>query len=333
LIRGYLNRSEGGGVMRSTLGLFAGLGLTLAAASASAQYPSKPVRIVVPFGAGSSTDAMTRIVAQPLGQALGQPVIVENKPGADGVIGAVEVKKAAPDGHTLFVGTNSPLSAAPHLHRKLPYDPIADFTPISALVNYTFFLVVHPSVPAKTLADLFEHARANPGKLNYATGNTTAIVSTATLATLAKITMTHVPYKTEPPAITDLLSGQVQVMIGAYTTVGPHVRDGKLRALATTLPTRSPLLPDVPSIVEAGIPKFPIASWAGLFGPAKMPKEVVGRLNREVTGILNRTEVREQLSKQALAARPSSAEELAALTKEQLEVWGKAIRDAGIQPE
>ena len=319
--------------MRRLFALAAGLALAFAAVPSSAQFPSKPVRVVVPFGAGSSTDIVMRIIAQPLGQALGQPVIVDNKPGADGIIAAVDVIRAAPDGHTIFIATNSPLSAAPHLRKNLPYHPINDFTPISFIGNYTFFIVVHPSVPAKTLAELIEYARTNPGKLNYATGNTTSIVSTAMFATLAKISMVHIPYKTEPPAITDLLSGQIQLMFSSYSTVAPHMREGRVRALVTTLPERSSLLPDVPSIVEAGFPKFPIVPWAGMVGPAKMPKEVVERLNRELNAILKRTDVRENLVKQAFAGRGSSAEELAAYLKEQLEIWGKAIRDAGIQPE
>jgi tripartite-type tricarboxylate transporter receptor subunit TctC len=301
--------------------------------SAWAQYPSKPVRVVVPFGAGSSTDIVMRILAQPLGQALGQPVVVENKPGADGMIAAVEVARAAPDGHTLLIATNSPLSAAPHLKRKLPYDPIGDFTPISFIGRYTFFVVVHPSVPARSLGELIAYARANPGKLNYGTGNTTAIVSTAMFATLAKVDLVHVPYKTEPPAITDLLSGQIHLMFSSYSTVAPHIREGKVRALVTTLGNRSPLLPEVPSIVEAGMAKFPIVPWAGLFGPARLPKELVERVNRELTAILKRPEVREQLAKQAFDPEGSSAEALGAYVKEQLEVWGKAIRDAGIQPD
>ena len=308
-------------------------GAALFAASAFAQFPSKPVRVVVPFGAGSSTDIVMRIIGQPLGQALGQPVVVDNKPGADGIIAAVEVQKAAPDGHTIMIATNSPLSAAPHLKKNLPYHPIKDFTPISFIGNYTFFIVVHPSVPAKTLAELINHARSKPGKLNYATGNTTSIVSTAMFATLAKINLQHIPYRTEPPAIIDLLSGQVHLMFSSYSTVAPHLREGKLRALVTTLPERSPLIPEVASIVEAGFPKFPIVPWAGMVGPAKMPREVVERLNRELTTVLKRAEVREQLAKQAFAPRGSTAEEMAAYVKEQLEVWGKAIRDAGIQPE
>jgi len=319
--------------MKTMLRIVVALALSAQALAALAQFPSKPVRVVVPFGAGSSTDIVMRIIAQPLSRALGQAVVVENKPGADGLIAAVEVQKAAPDGHTLMLATNSPLSAAPHLKKNVPYHPINDFTPISFVGNYTFFVVVHPSVPAKTLQELIGYARANPGKLNYATGNTTSIVSTAMFATLAKINIVQVPYRTEPPAIIDLLSGQIQMIFTSYSTVAPHLREGKLRALVTTLPARSPLLPEIPSIVEAGFPKFPIVPWAGMVGPAKMPKEVVERLNRELVAILKRPEVQEQLAKQAFAPRSSTVQEFNDYVREQLEIWGKAIRDAGIQPE
>ena len=191
---------------------------------------------------------------------------------ADGQIAAEHVAKSAPDGQTLLLSTNSPHSAAPHLKKKLPYDPFADFTPISFVGRYTFFIVVHPTVPAKTLADFIGHARANPGKLNYGTGNTSSIVLTGMFLAVNGLQLVHVPYKTEPTAIPDFLQGQVQLMISSYATVAPHIRDGKLRALATTLDRRSPLLPDVPAITETGMAKFPIVSWAGLFGPAKLPK-------------------------------------------------------------
>ena len=303
----------------------------LGAGSAAAQYPSKPIRALVPFGAGSSTDIVMRIIAQPLGQSLGQPVVVENKPGADGAIAAAEVAKAAPDGHTLILGTNSPFSAAPHL-RKVPYDAIADFTPISMVGNYTFFVVVHPGVPARTLAELIAHARAYPGKLNYATGNTGGIVMTGMLASQAGMQLVHIPYKSEPPAITDLLSGNVQVMISSYATVAPHLREGKLRALVTTLPNRSPLLPEVPSIAEAGF-KFPFLPWAGMFGPARMPKEVTERLNRELNKLLARQDVRDSLLKQAFEPKGSGTAEFTNYVREQYHIWGRAIREAGIQPE
>jgi tripartite-type tricarboxylate transporter receptor subunit TctC len=192
---------------------------------------------------------------------------------------------------------------------------------------------VHPSVPARTLQELISYARANPGKLNYGTGNTSSIVMTALFARLANIELVHVPYKSEPPAITDLLSGTIQLMIASYAPAAPHLREGKLRALVTTLPNRSPLLPDVPSVVEAGLPKFPTESWAGMFGPAKMPKDVTERVNREMNALLKRAEVRENLLKQAFQPRGMGADEFAAYARQQYDVWGRAIRDAGIQPE
>jgi tripartite-type tricarboxylate transporter receptor subunit TctC len=306
--------------------------LLLAAGPAAAQYPSKPIRVLVPFGAGSSTDIVMRILAQPLGQSLGQPVVVENKPGADGAIAAAEVAKAPADGHTMMIGTNSPMSAGPHL-RKVPYDAIRDFTPITLVGNYTFFVLVHPSVPARTLQELIAYAKANPGKLNYATGNTSGIVMTAMLTSQAGMELVHVPYKSEPPAITDLLSGNVQVMISSYATVAPFMRDNKLRPLVTTLPNRSPLMPEVPSIVEVGFPKFSVSPWAGMFGPARMPKEVTERLNREFNALIKRADVREALLKQAFDPKGSSVDEFNAYVKDQYDIWGRAIRDAGIQPE
>ena len=308
------------------------LGILMVAAPAWAQFPSKPIRVLVPFGAGSSTDIVMRILAQPLGQSLGQPVVVENKPGADGAIAAAEVAKAAPDGHTMMLGTNSPMSAGPHL-RKVPYDAIRDFTPISLVGNYTFFVLVHPSVPARTLQELIAYARANPGKLNYATGNTSGIVMTGMLASQAGMDLVHVPYKSEPPAITDLVSGTVQVMISSYATVAPFLRENRLRPLVTTLPNRSPLMPEVPSIVEAGFPKFSVSPWAGMFGPARMPKDVAERLNREINVLLKRADVRENLLKQAFDPKGSTLDEFSAYVREQYDIWGKAIREAGIQPE
>ena len=302
------------------------------AAPAWGQFPSKPIRVLVPFGAGSSTDIVMRILAQPLGQSLGQPVVVENKPGADGAIAAAEVAKAPADGHTMMLGTNSPMSAGPHL-RKVPYDAIRDFTPISLVGNYTFFVLVHPGVPARTLQELIAYAKANPGKLNYATGNTSGIVMTAMLTSQAGIKLVHVPYKSEPPAITDLLSGTIHVMISSYATVAPHMREGKLRPLVTTLPNRTSLMPDIPTIVEAGFPKFSVSPWAGMFGPARMPKEVTERLNRELNALIKRADVREALLKQAFDPKGSSVDEFNAYVREQYDIWGRAIRDAGIQPE
>jgi tripartite-type tricarboxylate transporter receptor subunit TctC len=301
--------------------------------AALAQFPAKPIRMVVPFPAGSATDTVARILANSVSQSIGQPLVVENKAGADGAIAAAEVAKSPPDGYTLLMATNSPMSAVPAMKRNPPYDPVADFTPITDVGRYTFFIVIHPSVPAKTLSELIDYARANPGKLNYATGNTTGIVSSAFFASQAQITMVHVPYKGEPQAIADLVAGRVQLMFASSTTAVPQVREGKLRALVTTLAKRSQLLPEVPTISEAGMPQFSITSWAGLFGPAKMPREVVDRLNREFGAAMARGDVQAAMERQAFALTPSSSEQLAAFVKEQLESYRRTLQAAGVQPE
>ena len=298
-----------------------------------AQYPNRPIRIVVPFPAGSATDTISRILGNSVSAAVGQPVLVDNKAGADGAIAGAEVVKAAPDGYTLLMATNSPMSAVPALKKVPPYDPVADFTPITDIGRYTFFIVVHPGVPAKTLPEFIQHAKANPGKINYATGNTTGIVSTAFFSSLAKIEMVHVPYRGEPQAMTDMISGRVQLMFASSSTSVPQVRDGKLRALVTTLARRSHLLPDVPTIAEAGMPEFSVTSWAGLFGPAKMPKEVVERINREFSAAMGRADVQAAMDKQAFVMSPSSPEKLGAFVREQLESYRNILRAAGVQPE
>jgi len=312
----------------------AALGVLLAAPlPAAAQFPAKPLRVVVPFPAGSSTDTVTRILANSVSQSIGQPLIVDNRAGADGAIAASEVAKAPADGYTLLMATNSPMSAVPAMKKSPPYDPVADFTPITDVGRYTFFVLLHPSVPARTLGDLIEYARANPGKLNYATGNTTGIVSTAFFASQAKIHMVHVPYKGEPQAITDLVAGRVQFMICSSGTSIAHIREGKLHALVTTLPKRSTLLPEVPTIAEAGMPQFSITSWAGLFGPARLPREVVTKLNREFGAAMARADVQAAMERQAFALSPSSPEQLATFVKEQMENYRRTLRAAGVEPE
>jgi len=308
------------------LSAFAGL-------AAAQPFPSKPLRIIVPFPAGSATDTISRILAGSVSQAVGQPIVVDNKAGADGAIAAAEVAKAAPDGYTMLMATNSPMSVVPAMKKQPPYDPVADFTPITDVGRYTFFIVVHPDVPAKSLQELISYAKANPGKLNYATGNTTGIVSTALFQSLAGIQMLHVPYKGEPQAITDVLANRVQLIFASSTTTVPHIRDGKLRAIVTTLPKRSSILPDVPTIAEAGMPQFSIVSWAGLFGPAKMPREVTERLNKEFVAAMGRPDVQAAMEKQAFALSPSSPERLGAYVKEQLEAYKRTMAIAGIQQE
>jgi len=309
------------------------LAFALLAGAAQAQFPAKPIRVVVPFPAGSATDTVARVLSASVSQAIGQPLLVENKAGADGAIAAAEVAKSPADGYTLLMATNSPMSAVPAMKKVPPYDPVADFTPITDVGRYTFFIVVHPDVPAKSLDELIAYARANPAKLNYATGNTTGIVSTAFFAAQAQIRMVHVPYKGEPQALTDLVAGRVQVMFCSSGTSVPMIREGRLRAVVTTLPRRSHLLPEVPTIAEAGMPQFSITSWAGLFGPARMPRPVVERLNKEFVAAMGRADVQSAMEKQAFALSPSSPERLADLVKEQLESYRSTLRAAGVEPE
>ncbi len=313
--------------------LVCAIALSALALSAAAQYPNKPIRIIVPFPAGSATDTVGRILGQSVSAAIGQAVVIENKVGADGAIAGAEVAKAAPDGYTLLLATNSPIAVVPALRKSPPYDPITDFTPITDVGRYTFFLFVNAEVPVKTFGELIDYAKANPGKLAYATGNTTGIVSFAQMNALADIQMLQIPYKGEPAAITDLIGGRVQLMWATPTTGLAHVKDGKLRALVTSRKQRSPILPDVPTIAEAGLPKFSILSWAALYGPAKMPRDLTERINKEFAAAMNRPDVIAQMNKQAFALTPSTPEELAAFTREQIDDYRRVLRAAGVQAE
>ena len=305
----------------------------LFATGAIAQYPNKPVRIVIPFGPGSSTDAIMRILATPLSAALGQQVIIDPKPGGDGAISAIEVARAVPDGYTLGVGSGSPLAAVPALRKNPPYNPVADFTPITDIGRYTVFLYVNASVPAHTFQEFVAYVKANPGKLAYGTGNASGIVAFAQMNTLLGLDMLHVPYKSAPPAVLDLVGNRVQVMMDPPTAALAYVKEGKLRALATTLRNRSPLLPDVPTIYEAGLPQFTISNWMGLVGPANLPRDIVDRINREFAAALKRPDVLAALDRQAFMANPSTPEQFAAFIKEQMESYGKLLRAAGVQPD
>jgi tripartite-type tricarboxylate transporter receptor subunit TctC len=305
----------------------------LFAAPALSQYPNKPIRIVVPFPAGSATDTVARILGQSVSVAVGQPVVVDNKAGADGAIAGAEVVKSSPDGYTLFLATNSPMAVAVAMKKQPPYDPLADFTPISDIGRYTFFLYINAQSPIKSFKELVDYAKANPGKLNYATGNTTGIMSFAQMNALAGIDMTHVPYKGEPQAVTDIIAGRVQLLWATPTTGLSHLKDGKLRALATNLKVRSSLLPDVPTMAEVGIPGYSVVSWAALYAPAKLPRELQLRLNKEFHDAMKRPEVVAQLEKQAFPTSPSTPEELAAFTKAQLEAYRAILKSIGIQPE
>ncbi|HSD52947.1 MAG TPA: tripartite tricarboxylate transporter substrate binding protein [Burkholderiales bacterium] len=319
--------------MKQQARVIAALALATFCAGAGAQYPGKPIRLVVPFPAGGAAELGARIFAQPLGQALGQPVIVEARPGGDGVIAAEAVTKAAPDGYTLLYATNTAFNWVPATRKQPPYDPVADFTPVSLVGYFGFFLFTHPSVPANSVAELLGYARANPGKLNAGTGNSTSQLLTAQLKALERLDIVQVPYKGDAPLTIDLLGGRVQMAFATPGSALPHVHEGKLRVLAAMFPNRSPLLPDVPTAAEAGLGRLSITAWGGVFGPARMSKEAVDRLARELAAVLQRPEVREGLGKIAFDPRSSTPEELAALLKDQMEIWRRTAQEVGIKPE
>jgi tripartite-type tricarboxylate transporter receptor subunit TctC len=313
--------------------VLASVALAVLCSGVHAQYPNKPVRLIVPFPPGGAAEVGARIFAQPLGQALGQPVVIETKPGADGAIAADATMKAAPDGYTFFYATNTAFSWVPAVRKDPPYDPVNDFTPVSLVGQFGFFLFSHPSVPATNMKELFAHIRANAGKLNYGSGNSTSIVSTAQLLQREKLDVVHVPYKGDGPLMVDLLGGRVHFAIATPGTAAPQVREGKLRALATLLPSRSALLPDAPTMAEAGLKELSVTPWGGIFGPKGLPRDITDRVSRELQAVLKRPEVREAFGKLAFEPRGSTPEELAAYTREQLAVWRRAIADAGIKPE
>lgn len=309
------------------------LAMVLFASAAAAQYPTKPIRLLVPFPAGGAADIAARVVAQPMSQALGQTIVIDNRPGADGAIAGDIVVKSPADGYTLFFATSSAISAVPALRKVPPYDPLTQFTPITSIGRLTVFVFVHSSVSAKSIAELIDYARANPGKLEYGTGHTTGIVATAQFKSLTKTNMLHVPYKGDGPALADLVQGRIKVIFATPTGVLGHVKEGRVRVLATLLDSRSPLLPDAPTMAESGLPKFNVAAWAGMFGPAGMPKNVVERISREANITLKQPAVVEQLARQGFMPVGSNPDGFAAYIKEQHVAWGQAIRDAGIQPD
>jgi putative tricarboxylic transport membrane protein len=321
-------------LMPGLLRALVALALSLAAASANAQtYPGKPITIVVPFAAGSGTDSITRIVGQQLSVALNQSVVIENKVGASGVIAATYVARAAPDGYTLLMATNSTHSANPSLFKSLSYDPVKDFAPVARAGSYVFMLVVNKDIPAKTLPELVAYAKANPGKLTYASGNTTGIVAGETLKSKAGIDVLHVPYKSTPPALNDVIGGRISMMFIDLAPGLEHVRAGTLRALAVTTKERSALLPDLPSLHEAGIAGYDVTSWAGLFAPAGTPKEIVARLNAEVARIIANPEAKARIAVTGFDAFTGPPETLASFVQTELTNWSKLIKDAGIEPQ
>ncbi len=308
------------------------LAALVASGAALAQpYPNKPIRMIVPFPAGGAADLAARTVVQALSAGLGQQIIIDNRGGADGAIAGNAVISSAPDGYTLLFATTTGLNAAPVMRKVPPYDPITAFTPISLVGKFGFFLFTHESLPARNVAEFLAYVRANPGKVNYGTGNGTSILSTAQLALVEKLDMLHVPYKGDAPATQDLIAGRVQVMIGTPGSAMPQVATGRLRVLAALLPNRSPLTPDTPTAVEAGLRGLTISPWAGLFGPAGLPRDVVDRIAREMRAVAAKPEVKAALDKIAFEVQASTPEEMAGILKEQLDVWRKVAVEVKLE--
>ena len=304
----------------------------LAAAAAEA-YPSRPITIIVPFGAGSGTDIVTRIIAQPLGIALNQNIVVDNRQGANGAIAATYVAKAPPDGYTLLMSTNSPHSANPFLLKNIAYDPVKDFAPVTRIGSFTLMLVVNPAVPVKTISELIAYAKSHPGRLAYGSGNTSGILAGETLKHWAGIDILQVPYKSVPPALNDVIAARVSMTFSDLTPGLPHVKAGTLRALGITRLRRSALLPDLPTFDESGLKDFEVESWAGLFAPAGTPAEIITRLNAETRKIVENPQIKAQIGQIGFEVFGSTPEELGEFVKNQLVKTSQMVKDAGIEPE
>jgi tripartite-type tricarboxylate transporter receptor subunit TctC len=307
--------------------------LGFAAACATAQtWPTKPVRLVLQFPPGGSTDSVARILAQAMTASLGQPVLVENKPGADGAIAGEFVARAEPDGHTFFLATNTPMMQVPLLKKSPPYDPVKSFTPVSLVGRYVYVLVTHPGVPAKDVQELLAYARANPDKLAYGSySGVTNLMHVQLKAVNADMNL--VPYKGEAPTVTDILGNHVQLTFATPASTLQHVKEGKLRALAVLLPNRSTQFPTVPTGSEAGLPPLKAGTWAALFGPAKLPADIAQRMNRELNAAMQKPEVRERIAALGFELAGSTPDEMAAYMQDQLVAWAKAFKDAGMNPE
>jgi tripartite-type tricarboxylate transporter receptor subunit TctC len=300
---------------------------------ASAQsYPSRAVKMVVPFPAGSATDQIARVVGQQLQESLGQPFVVENKPGAQGAIAATEVARAAPDGYTLMVGTNTPLAANPSLFKKLNYDPAKDFAPIARLGTISFMIMVRPDFPAKTFKEFLAHAKANPGKLSAGYGSAGSQVSQAMLRSMGRIDFIDVPYKGLPQAITDVLGGQVSFTFADLANALAQIKGGKLRGIAVTSQKRSALAPDIPAVAEE-LPGYELIAWFALVAPAGTPAPVVSRLHDVTVKALAKPEVGARFAALGTDVAPLNADELGAFIRSEIAKWAKMAKEAGIQPE
>ena len=324
---------------RSATRFFAGASIALLAvplgpgvARAQAPFPSRPITMVVGFAPGGGTDTVARILAKTVSEGLGQQVVVDNKAGAGGNIATDFVAKAAPDGHTILLGNVGSLTVAPHLLASLPYDPLRDFAPITMAVVFANVIVVHPSVPANTLAEFVRLAKEKPGQITYGSSGIGGAGHLAgeLLRIMAGIDLVHVPYKGGGPAMQGLLGGQISAYFATPVAAGPHMKAGKARALASTGTTRSPFLPEVPTVAESGYPGYEATNWYAYVAPAKTPKDIVERLNREIVRALGTPEVKELFAKQGLEPRPSTPEELARTMEREYATWGRVVKEAKI---
>jgi tripartite-type tricarboxylate transporter receptor subunit TctC len=308
--------------------------LALAATPATAQqYPSRPVTIVVPFAAGGGSDLLARLVAQKLEEKLGKPFIIENRPGAGTTLAAMQTVRAAPDGYTLMQATSSTMAINVSMQKKMPYEPLKDLVPVALLSSSPFFLVVRSDSPVKTVADLIALAKAKPNGLNYGSGGPGSMhhLSTELLQSLAGIEMTHIPYKATPPAMNDLLGGQIQVLFGDTTSVLPMIQQGTVRGVAVTTAKRSPAAPDIPAVAET-VPGYESASWQMLVAPGATPPEVIALLNREVHTIFSNPAVVAELERRGIGpALTGTPDEVQDFVKKEIVRWGDVVRRAGLE--
>ena len=317
------------GSIASAVVLGAGL---LGGTSALAQaYPTKPVTIIVPFAAGGTTDILARIIGQALTAELGQSVVVDNRAGAGGNIGGQAAAKAAPDGHTLFMGTVGTHAINASLYKKMPFDPVKDFAPLTRVANVPNLLVANPAQPYKSVKDLIAYAKANPGKVNFgSSGNGSSIhLSGELFKSLAKVDMQHVPYKGSAPAVTDLLGNQIGIMFDNMPSAIQHVRSGSLVPLAVTTAKRSPELPNVPTIAEAGVPGYEATSWFGMFAPAGTPAPVLAKLNAAIVKVLAQPDVKKKINEQGAEVYSETPEQFAAFIQAESVKWGKVVKESG----
>ena len=311
--------------------------VTLAGAlpACAQEYPRKAIRLIVPFAPGGGNDTVARAIANSAGASLGQPVVIDNRAGAGGMLGAELAARAPPDGYTLFLGGVGSHAVNPNLHAKLPYDPVKDFAPITLIASAPSVLVVNPSLPARTLAEFTALAKASPGRINYASnGNGSSAQLAAVLyESMAGVQMVHVPYKGLAPALVDLLAGEVQAMFSSVVAIVPNIKAGRLRALAVTGKRRAALLPEVPTLDESGVPGYEAGSWYGILAPAGTPQAVVAKLHKAIVRALAQPEVRERLVSEGAEVIGSTPEAFAAHITAELARMGKLIRDADIRME